>query len=42
MRRGFRALSLLVQETLKRDPHGGDLYVFSRPLKKAADEAERI
>ena len=28
MRRGFRALSLLVQETLKRDPHAGDLYVF--------------
>jgi transposase len=28
MRRGFRALSPLVQETLKRDPHAGDLYVF--------------
>ena len=28
MRRGFRALALLVQETLKRDPHAGDLYVF--------------
>jgi transposase len=28
MRRGFQALSLLVQETLKRDPHAGDLYVF--------------
>jgi transposase len=28
MRRGFRALSLLVQEALKRDPHAGDLYVF--------------
>jgi transposase len=28
MRRGFRALSLLVQGTLKRDPHAGDLYVF--------------
>ena len=26
MRRGF--LALLVQETLKRDPHAGDLYVF--------------
>ena len=23
-----RALALLVQETLKRDPHAGDLYVF--------------
>ena len=30
MRRGFRALSLLVQETLKRDPHAGDLYVLDR------------
>ena len=28
MRRGFRALALLVQETFKRDPHVGDLYVF--------------
>jgi transposase len=28
MRRGFRALALLVQETLKRDPHAGDLFVF--------------
>ncbi len=25
---GLRRLALLVQETLKRDPHGGDLYVF--------------
>jgi transposase len=28
MRSGFPRLSLLVQETLKRDPHAGDLYVF--------------
>lgn len=28
MRRGMNSLALLVQETLKRDPHGGDLYVF--------------
>jgi transposase len=28
MRRGFPSLSLLVQESFKRDPHGGDLYVF--------------
>jgi transposase len=28
MRKGFDTLSLLVQETLKRDPHAGDLYVF--------------
>jgi len=28
MRRGFDGLSLLVQETLKRDPHCGHLFVF--------------
>lgn len=28
MRKGFGSLTLLVQETLKRDPHAGDLYVF--------------
>ncbi len=28
MRKGFPGLSLLVQETLKRDPHGGHLFVF--------------
>ena len=28
MRRGMNTLALLVQEALKRDPHGGDLYVF--------------
>jgi transposase len=28
MRRGMNSLALLVQETLKHDPHGGDLYVF--------------
>ena len=28
MRSGFPRLSFLVQETLKRDPHAGDLYVF--------------
>jgi transposase len=27
-RKGFGALSLLVQESLKRDPHAGDLYVL--------------
>ena len=28
MRKGMPGLALLVQEHLKRDPHGGDLYVF--------------
>jgi transposase len=28
MRRGMQGLALQVQEGLKRDPHGGDLYIF--------------
>lgn len=28
MRKGFPGLSLLVQETLKNDPHAGHLFVF--------------
>jgi transposase len=28
MRRGMNSLALLVQEGLKRNPHGGDLYLF--------------
>jgi transposase len=28
MRGGMNSLALLVQEALRRDPHGGDLYVF--------------
>lgn len=28
MRRGMNTLALMVQQTLHRDPHGGDLYVF--------------
>jgi transposase len=28
MRRGMNGLALQVQETLKQDPHAGDLYVF--------------
>ena len=28
MRKGFDLMALLVQETLKRDPHAGDLDVF--------------
>ena len=28
MRKGFPGLALVVQETLRRDPHGGHLFVF--------------
>lgn len=28
MRKGFASLALIVQEALKRDPHGGHLFVF--------------
>ena len=28
MRRGMNGLALQVQETLRRDPHAGDFYVF--------------
>ena len=28
MRRGMQSLVLTVQESLKRDPHAGDLYIF--------------
>jgi transposase len=28
MRRGMNGLALQVQETLRRDPHAGDLFVF--------------
>jgi transposase len=28
MRKGFDGLALCVQERLKRDPHGGHLFVF--------------
>ena len=28
MRKGYQSLALLVQETLKRDPNGGHLFVF--------------
>jgi transposase len=28
MRRGMQGLALQVQEGLRRDPHGGDLFIF--------------
>ena len=30
MRRGMQGLALQVQESLKRNPHAGDLYIFRR------------
>lgn len=41
MRRGMNSLALLVQEDFKRDPHGGDLYVF-RARAYAAGEGTLI
>jgi len=38
MRRGMNGLALQVQQALQRDPHAGDLYIFSRLLKKPAGE----
>ena len=29
MRRGMNGLALQVQQSLRRDPHAGDLYVFA-------------
>jgi transposase len=31
MRKGFDGLALIVQERLRRDPHSGHLFCFSRP-----------
>jgi len=28
MRKGMQGLALIVQQALRRDPHGGDLYLF--------------
>jgi transposase len=37
MRRGFPGLALLVQETLKHDPHSGHLFVFRKHPPKTQD-----
>ncbi len=34
MRKGFSSLGLIVQETLKRDPHCGHLFVFREPARR--------
>ena len=35
MRKGFDGLALMVQETLKRDPHGGHLFFFSMSPRRS-------
>ena len=35
MRKGFASLAVIVQETLKRDPHGGHLFVLPRPPRRS-------
>ena len=35
MRKGFPGLALVVQETLKRDPHGGHLFCLPRPARRS-------
>jgi hypothetical protein len=49
MRKGFDGLALMVQETLRRDPHGGHLFVFRgrahwyrRPAGEMTGVAETI
>ena len=44
MRRGMNSLALLVQEALKRDPHGGDLYDarFGARMSGQGEFAEQI
>ena len=34
MRRGMNSLALQVQETLRRDPHAGDLYVLEARVRE--------
>ena len=34
MRKGFDGLALLVQETLRHDPHSGHLFVFRGPARR--------
>ena len=37
MRRGMQSLALTVQESLKRDPHAGDLYIFRGPQARGTN-----
>ncbi|GLK42667.1 MULTISPECIES: IS66 family insertion sequence element accessory protein TnpB [Novosphingobium] len=41
MRKGMQGLALLVQQGLKRDPHGGDLFVFRGRAGLAAGDCSR-
>lgn len=38
MRRGMRSLALTVQESLKRDPHAGDLYIFRGSSRRSGQD----
>lgn len=38
MRKGMQGLALLVQQGLKRDPHGGDLFVVPGPRRFAGED----
>ena len=38
MRRGMQGLALQVQEQLKRDPHGGDLYIFRGRRRRPGED----
>ena len=42
MRRGMNSLALQVQEKLGRDPHAGDLYVFSHLQAKCLQGVSRF
>jgi len=39
MRRGFDGLALVVQETLKRDPHCGHLFVFRGKARRTDQDS---
>jgi transposase len=41
MRRGMRSLALTVQESLKRDPYAGDLYIFRGRRTEASSSGLR-
>ena len=42
MRKGFDGLALMVQETLRRDPHGGHLFVFRGRRSGLIDDVQNL